>query len=604
MRQVCDEKGCATEREKGDIMNTEKKKKNIPWKLVLYTLLFGFVCVISQRSQTMAPDNGWLYGFRDLTGMVVALLVLSHYRLSDFKAYWKFHLGWLVIGIAAMVIAFPLLAARAPYVNHRMVLLLVLFVWGFVLIQTICTIVKERRYPKLNKFFAGVWLVMMLLMCVSKNDELWPFFFAVMFSAFYVTDYTKEERSRMFQGLLNGLIGAFFLIQGLAFLHRPYEVYNVRYLGLFSNCNNNALFYLFPLAAVLVKLYLCRKNHARWWWHLYYWLGVGVVLSLIIFTIGRTAWITAFVMVLLFLLIQKRDWRKSIVIYGLVAVLCTALTFPLCYAAVRYIPPMRHHVVWFYGEYAPYKIHSWEPWDSEKYVKLEGFLDVAFGRVVTSLEGIIKRLPFVIEADAADRDAIVEEFYANSLPIFESYELIGDGYNVRASIYKHFLGKLNMFGHIEEEVDVMLYPDAWLGHTHNIYLQYGMLFGIPVMLLFIFLTFGGLMKGWRMLKRTKNPEYMAYFYMILIPALFGMFELTYGYGHMAITLLFVAWRMLLVQENLEENYVELSAEEEYVKPLKVEESHFEEIDDEAMDLEDMVSEEALEEFKIEEFKIE
>ena len=89
-------------------------------------------------------------------------------------------------------------------------------------------------------------------------------------------------------------------------------------------------------------------------------------------------------------------------------------------------------------------------------------------------------------------------------------------------------------------------------HAHNIYLQFGTQFGIPAMVLFIILIAVSLPKGWKKFKRTHSVETMGYGYFILIPALFGLFEYTWGAGHMAITLLFIAWRMVLVNDKKEQ----------------------------------------------------
>ena len=503
------------------------------------TLLFGFICIINQRIHTASPIEGWRETFRDMTGLVIAVLILSHYTLADIGKYKKWHILWTILGGAACSLLFWVLKDTVIFIADWLVLVINFFLWGYVLLQTVLTVFVEKKYPTLCKKYGFLWLFIILLMVFSRNEELWPLAYGVMFSCFYVTDYSKEERYELLCGLLNGLIASFFVFQAHCFLYRPYD--SARYVGWYNNPNNNVLYYCFILAAVLVKAYMCKQRNLNKWWHVFFWLGIGTVFSFIIMTIGRIGWITAFVLAFLFLILQKRDFRTSIIKKGLLILLCTAITFPLCFGFARYIPPIRHHVVWFDGEYSEGDVHSWDPWNSEKFIDIDEFADAAFGRITGSLEEIIKYLPFIVEADAADLEA-------RKIPIL-SAEYYNDSFLIRKTIYQYFWNNLNLRGHTSEEIGFQLFTWYWIGHAHNIYLQFGTQFGIPVMILFAILLISGLVKCWRIFKNTKNPEAMMNFYLILIPALFGLLEFTWGAGHMAITLLFIAWRMVLVKEN-------------------------------------------------------
>ena len=58
-------------------------------KRLVYALCFAFVCLIDQRTKTCTGLDGWLESFRDLTGVVMAVVIMSHYKLDDFKK-WSF----------------------------------------------------------------------------------------------------------------------------------------------------------------------------------------------------------------------------------------------------------------------------------------------------------------------------------------------------------------------------------------------------------------------------------------------------------------------------------------------------------------------------------
>lgn len=509
----------------------------IPWMTVIYTVIFGFICVISQRVHTAGIPEGWKESFRDMLGFAIAALIFLHYKKADFVRYRRYHIGWAVIGAVVCSVLFLIRKDHAIHLNDWIVVVIEIYVWGFVLIQTIGTVFVEKIRPRFHKIPLAIWLTMMGWMICSRSDEMWPLPYLIVFLCFYVTNFNQKDREYMYQGILNGIIAAFFTFQAHAFLYRPYD--EVRYLGWFSNSNNNSLFYCFVLAAVCVKLYLCKQKGANKWWHVYYWLGVGTVFSFEIMTIGRMGWITAFAVAFIWLVYMKKHFGKSILAYGTLILLVTAIAFPLCFAAVRYIPPLRHHVVWFYGEYGEHKVHSWHKWDDERFVDIDEFAEAAVGRIGQSFKELSQNLPFVVEADAAglpDRDVprLADEFGAN-------------GYKIRETIYKTFIETLNFRGYPSTEIGFQLTSSFWVYHAHDLYLQFGTQFGWPVMILFFILIIISIVKSFRLFHHTKAPEMLCYGYLILIPALFGIFEYTWGAGHMAITLLFIAWRMVLTK---------------------------------------------------------
>ena len=156
----------------------------------------------------------------------------------------------------------------------------------------------------------GLWAVMMLLMIFSKSDYIWPWCYFIMFGCFYLTDFTAEEQEDMYQGIMNGVILAFFAFQGYCCVFRPYD--QVRYIGIYNNCNLNGLFYLEVLAAIFGKILYVTKENKHKFWRVYYWLGAGVVYSFLFMTIGRTAWMVSFVLGLIFLGFYQSEKRKAV----------------------------------------------------------------------------------------------------------------------------------------------------------------------------------------------------------------------------------------------------------------------------------------------------
>lgn len=514
---------------------------NASWKRTLYMLCFFFLCVIDQRVMTGNPNDGTREMFRNLTGICMAVLVLSHYIWKDIVKYKVYYLGWSILAAIGLPIFFVIARSWQPLLNMWITALFLIFIWGYVLLVTGISFFIEKRRPVLQKKTFALWLLMMFLMIISRSNLIWPECYLVMFGCFYLTDFSKEERKFLLEGAMHGIILAFIAFQGLSFLYRPYDY--VRYQGWYTNCNINALFYLIVLVAALTKLYDIKNRQSSKWLQLYYLIGTGAVLSFLFMTLGRTAWFTAFFMVVFLLHFLYGDQGKRVFARnGLIIVLCVCLTFPFCYAAARYIPPLRHHPIWFFGEWSEDKVHAWDPWDSEKYIEMDELFIGAFGRVAVSIESVIDHLFPALKATAAE---IIHG--KPGYPILDESQR-GDPIAVRGSIYRHFWKNLNWRGHTKDEIGVQLLLDYWVEHAHNIFLQFGTDFGIPVMILFAVMLIWSLIICKKRLRTKKNISYLGSFMWLLIPLTFGMFEYSWGIGTMPIFMIFFSWRSIFWEE--------------------------------------------------------
>jgi hypothetical protein len=294
-------------------------------------------------------------------------------------------------------------------------------------------------------------------------------------------------------------------------------------------------------------------------------------------TISRTGWMTAAVMaaaalIFLGLVTARKNWIGKLFQNGLLLLLCLCLTFPLVFGAVRYLPPVFHHPVWFWGEWSEDKVHSWDKWDSEKFVNLDRLMRSVNTRVANILDSLAdnpsddaqNQLPDAevsdieaVDTEAADTETAAAEVSPLQQQLYD--EVLAEGYalapadrtsgvKVRKAIYRYYFHLLNFRGHPDSEMGYQMLPDHHIGHAHNIYLQYGVEFGIPVMLLFILLigwSAVGLVKQFAVDRSEKAAGSL---FFLLVPALFGLLEYCWGAGSLAITLLFVIWRRMLCDE--------------------------------------------------------
>ncbi|MBQ4536040.1 MAG: O-antigen ligase family protein [Lachnospiraceae bacterium] len=488
--------------------------------------------------------------------IVLAIMIFLHYQFGDFKKWKVPYIIWTLVGGVGSIAVFLWGRESQPFLNAWIVVLVAIFLWGYIILHTFIDMVCEKKHPSLNKAFGGVWIVMMLWMIFSRSNYLWPLCYMVMFGCFYLTDFSEEEREDMLQGALDGIFLSVIFFQGFCCVFRPYD--QVRYVGIYNNGNINALYYVMVLGAIFAKILYLRKKNARKTVYIFYWLSAGAVFSLLFMTIGRIGWITGFIIGLLFLVFLNIIVnKKKLVVNGIVLVLCTCLMFPACFCAVRYFPPVFHHPIWFWGEWREDKVHSWDPWDSEKFIDADEFFEAALGRIVTSIENLSDYFAFntKIVVRAVEETEISEEVNVQIQAEVPSVETEDpriaaavlevkderDTILTRKTIYSHYINELNWTGHPYEEQGFQLTPIYWIGHAHNIYLQYGTDFGIPVMVLFAVMVIWGATACWKRGCKNKSIADMAAVFFILIPAIFGMLEYSWGEASLSITMLFLAW---------------------------------------------------------------
>ena len=510
---------------KGKTINIWSKKR------ILYTICFFLFCVIDQRSKTASGLDGVIETFRDMAGILMAAIIMSHYKWEEFMAHKVLYAIWTGIAVVAGALFIVFGQPLAYFMNERIMIALDVLVFGYVVIHTIISVFIEKKYPKLNKGMFGLWVVMMLLMILSRSDYVWPFCYFIMFGCFYLTDFTEEEQEDLYQGIMNGVIFAFFAFQGFCCVFRPYD--QVRYTGIYNNCNLNGLFYLVVLAAMFGKILYVTKENKHKFWRVYYWLGSGVVHSFIFMTIGRTAWLVSFILGLLFLgFYQGEKQKKHYIRNGLLLVLCICMMFPVTFGMTRYLPPVFHHPVWFWGEWSEERVHSWDAWNSEKYVDIDDVLNIAIRRTREITDDLVGRSPFMLKVFAAELDKV---------QVLKD-EQSADQFLIRETIYSQYWKNLNLMGHKQKDQGFQLFSWYWIGHAHNIYLQYATDFGIPMCICFIGICIGTLIRIVKNNLQTEKTYLIGYIFLILVPLLFGLLEFSWGSGAVTIVLLFIGWR--------------------------------------------------------------
>ncbi len=511
-------------------------------------------------------------GLKFYTGVVFAIIILTAYRLKDFiKIPYAI---WVILFFVLRPVFTDWIAATdsfSPRVDAK--------VWnigflGIILIRMVYQYVIEKKKPHMRWPFFAVLLAMMLGMVFSVNDEDWYLWFFPIIICFYFTNYSQKQLNTLFSGMVEGIIVGFVFIQWQALLHRPYD--ELRYEGLYANCNMNALFYMITYLAVLGKWYLMKLKRRPFILMVPFILLGGAIWALTIFTMCRTALIAMTIFTVLFVVFQvvSRRRRKFLELVINIALILFAIfyMFKPVYNLVRYVPAYVNEPWYLGGEDESQKVQVDEAFDSEKYVTYEEMIEGAFGRLGEMLfweentsDKVVNMLLPVLQVYAEENVSTTETVEREITELekqllwewsgrLKEYPMLTDpkdytsSIKIRQGIYECYLRHMNFKGHTMAENGVWVMPDYFAGHAHNIWIQFtydhgwivGILF-IAVIALAVFCIIRGLF-----CYRQGAYYYRTFIVSGIIVAIlsFGMFEMCWIYGQIALVLLFMAFRVM------------------------------------------------------------
>lgn len=529
------------------------------------TICFVLLCVIDQLK---GSANGRVqFTASNCTGFIIAAIILTGCHWKDFMRIP--HAVWTVLSVFGGYYAINWGIANNRHSGQWITAVLNVVVYGYLVLRLLLRIFVDKKRPRINWRFFILWAVMMLCMVFSKNDSVWPLWFLVMFGCFYLTEYTKEELNALFNGMLNGIIIGFVILQGFATMYRAFD--EIRYAGMYTNGNMNALFYVFVQAAILGKWYQFKRNGAALGWRLLAGAGSGILIAYCFLTIGRTAMIvmllnTVLLTVILFFQEEKRRFLNAA--GRLAAVLLVAIiSFPVVFFSVRRIPAEFYSAILLAGD-AGSKIQGAVSLDDERYVEMDEFLEVALGRLfwflhpskedaraetgISDVVGAILSPSLKVHAAEAspENDLTEKKPWGFGLtqddPVLTEIEDMRNDVTVRWAIYSTYLGRLNFRGHKNSEDGVWVTDYYFAIHAHNFLIQVMFSYGILTGILFletILCTF--LYCLIQCLKKTKRSWFFIVgIFMITSFVGFGILEIDWRIGQLSFTSLFVVQYLL------------------------------------------------------------
>lgn len=537
----------------------EKKLHAKKWTVTVCVLI---ICLIDQIRGS-AYGNLYIVA-NNFTGFAIAGIILIHYPIRAFLL--PAHYIWAAVCLLGSIIFLNPLSPSFYTAAQWVTAAVNVWIYGHIAIQTFYHYYLRRKIPSVKWPLFAVWVVMMLGMIFSRNDSLWPLWFLVMFGCFYLTEYTRDEKECIFDGLMNGIILSFFLLQGFCVLYRFYG--SVRYIGIFTNSNINALFFLITEAAVLGKWYRFHITGEKFYFEIMACIMNSLLICLCLMTICRVAFIvmlfnTALTVFLMFFTDCRYKLLHTALRISAVS-LSVLLTFPAAFWCVRYVP------VYFSSPMLLYNDVNWLPEE----ITPETFTpnDVRLASYENLIESILDRFEIIKEDQlfqflkseaekpafpnavliakasaednpgSADREPIVRGSGASPQdPVFPDSNYITQN-NVRLEIYKEYLRRTDFSGHRNAEVELWFTDSTIFPHAHNNIIQILYCFGWIPGILFGLLCFFSLIYYMFRCLTPKNVNCRLIICALLISSFlgFGMLDISCQFGQMSFTFFFLS----------------------------------------------------------------
>lgn len=502
---------------------------------LIYIFCFYMFCWIDQicgsrngRIQMVAVNS---------IGFFVAIIIFSNFKLKDFLK-WEY-LVWLIICLIGTPIQIRWGMSNYNYPGQWTTAILEGAVYGFIIIRLVKYYYGEKHkiYEHFDKWALIMIGAIFVLMVISRNESIWYVYYFMVFGSLMLTPMTAERHEILSDSMSTGVIFGYIMIQGHAFVFRPYDI--VRYNGFYTNPNINSLLYVAGFVAILCKIYKLKSKNSKLVWRLLMYAFAGLTVGFAVYTGCRTALLTIAVVYFAFMIkyvsmIPKKKINRIMALSVLMVAMIVAMIYP-AYCAIRYIPPVFHHPVWLDGDtYSEERVHSWDEWDSEKYVSFDDAIEESGIRVFKTF----------VHAETIEK--MNEESGSSSdNPLFsidDEKEKVNMT-SVRIYIYKWYVESLNLWGHEKDDGVWITYCNHH-PHAHNVFLQIGYDFGIPMIGMVVVFLILYVVHSIKTKKDKINVLFCLAFF------LFGSIELSWGRGQLLYTLLFWA---------IKDNFDEISA---------------------------------------------
>ena len=551
-----------------------KSKYNVHY--IVYVLI-----VIALQAINFVRVNGtggqWAFA-NTLIGVLVFLMILLRGGAKEYLT--KIHLASLLLFVLLFYPFFRYFSSGTDYDFQLIGRYINAFLCCAIIIKWMRRLFVEKGFSFRFSAVAIIWALMLILSIVSKNESPWPIWALIMLGGFYFEPITEEEKHVLLNGLVDGIIISFFLLESFALLHFPYD--QLRYCACFSNSDCSAKFFTISYIGFLGKLYLSRKEDKAKWIQVASFLFAASMWGFWFFTMTRSSLLGMGAATLAFILVDrlalnmpvKTMVKKTVLFSGAVII-----SIPIVYGAIRYIPALRHHPI-FIVEYSERKVHSWDPIDSEKYIGFDEALGSLFNRFVPKKADDINKDYSNRIVEVSEMEKLLEnveekekkKIIVMPLEISENGERVlkyEDGvtpghdeihpvfislkYNnlperflgIRKYLYSYFFEKSGFWGNEEEYPSVFLYMNRVYTSAHNSTIDYSVRYGYIAALLFAVLQVMSITRSFKMAMKAEGDTKDLAVFCLLVSTSFVGWGLLYSTLFMGEILDSLYWISLL-----------------------------------------------------------
>lgn len=476
----------------------------------------------------------------NMTGVVLAIIIFSFFTAKSF--FKPIYAIWVVFCIVAIPLGIRVALDVYPYKGQVISGAINVILYGFILIHVFFDLFTTRKIVGLRIPICFLWLIMLVIMFLSVNENIWPIWFAIIFGLYYVSDITLDTDRNIYMSIPDGIILGFFFIQGMALVFRPYDL--VRYVGLYVNPNFNAMFYLMSYSSFLCKWFVLKKQRKYPLLRVLLGLFAGSMYGFTIFTGSKSAILAMLLITLIFALLLLRYCKHKIISFigiwmgvGMVSV----ISIPIVYCAIRYLPTVHLHPLYFEGEYSVERVQPGESSDSEKYISFRTAMETNLGRFFykfPNLEEYVESF-FVLKVHAAEVNEFQEPEYIYSME--EVWEGI-DPVEMRQQIHKYYFERLNWVGHKNDYDGAPISVYYTAPHAHNVFIQIAFLYGIPAGIMFVLMIMSFIPGCICLVKAGDDFRVCVISCFVIAFVIFGFFEIDWMCGQLPFTMLFLLFR--------------------------------------------------------------
>lgn len=517
------------------LKNIIMNKKTIIW----YAVCFALLGLIDQRRGSAEGTLQMI--FANLTGIVIGMLLIPSMK-RDFMHSKAFGI-WSLLCIPGVALGCVIGRKYWLYPGQWYTAVINMAVIGYLVLYIVWNRKMIKTQHRLNRACFCAVISMLAVMQLSVHEAIWPAWFFCLFGCFYLIGLPREKEEAFLEGMLYGIAIWFFVQQTIAFGFRPYDY--VRYRGLYSGETQNGVFYMIAFCAFTGMWLLLKKRKARRAPRVLCFLLSAGSVGFQLLTGGRasffglvTAAVLAYMAYDIIMCSSFRHW----LLQGILLSICIVLLFPVAYGCVRYLPAVLHHPVWFEGEYhEDYSVHSYDPWNSDRYISFEEALENNVGRILQILgielsgeEGQARlRIPGTLTVHAAPGEPGSSIDHPFSFEETDFY----DSVSIRRTIYYYYATHLNLAGHSKTEAGFYMEGGVYQDHAHNMFLQIAYDYGIVAGILFVFWN------AWCLIRLLLRKDMQGIICASFLAAVlvYGCAEMAVNTGQITMTILFLTY---------------------------------------------------------------